>query len=125
MSFAYAQSLKHARLQAVVDHVGPGASIEFGAQNGMNVVLATIKLQSPPFTPPADGKIVLAGAPLTGHAYAAGRATTARIVDAAGETQVYDLSVGPVGSRADIELSSVDLAPGLEIHLKSGEIVHA
>jgi hypothetical protein len=125
MSFEYSQSIKHARLQAVADHVGPGATLEFGDGDGMNVVLGVIRLASPPFNRPVDGRLELAGVPLIGVALAEGTVTTARIVDASGEVQIYDFIVGPVDSGAQIELISTKLHPGMEINLKEGVIVHA
>ena len=88
-------------------------------------MLASIKLRSPRFTPPADGRIALAGVPLIGQVYAEGRATTARIVDAAGQVQVYDLTVGPPGSGAHLEITNDNLMFGIEVRVQSGEIIHA
>jgi hypothetical protein len=125
MSFAYSMRIKNARLQAVIDGIGPGASLQIGERPGMNDVLASLRLQSPAFYSPSDGQMQLAGAPLFGRAIATGKAAAARIVDAAGEVQVYDLTVGLEGSGAHLEMGTTDIRPGIDVAIQSGAIVHA
>ena len=125
MAFAYSMNLKHMRLQAVIDAIGPGGMLEFGDRPGMNEVLASLKLQSPAFYSPSDGEMQLAGTPLFGRVITAGKVTTVRFTNAAGEVQVYDLTVGLEGSGAHIEVGATDLRPGIDVCIRSGAIVHA
>jgi hypothetical protein len=125
MSLTYAPKVKNARLQAVIDAIGPAGALQIGERPGMNEVLASIKLQSPAFLVVSDGVMRLAGTPLFGSTKREGKAATARIVDAGGEAQIYDLIVGPIGSGADIELGTIDMRPGVDVAIMSGEIIHA
>lgn len=124
MSVIYRTSLKNARLQAVIDDIGPNGKLKIGT-TGMGAVLATITLGTAAFNTPAAGAMSLAGAPLTdASADATGAAAAAAFTKADDTVIISGLTVGAVGSGANIELASTSLVANTEVRVDSGTITH-
>lgn len=125
MAVNYRTALKNARLQAVIDDVGAAGLLKIGTA-GMAVTLATITLATPAFGAPAAGQMALAGTPRTdASADATGGALAATICKSDGTVVADGLTVGAVGSGANIELNSTAIQINQEVRVDSGTFVHA
>lgn len=127
MSVNYNDDLAHARLQNVIDAIDAGAGpgkLEIGTA-GMATLLASITLDDPSFGAPAGRQISLAGLPKSDtDADATGTAAEARIVDSDDTVVVSGLTVGTVGSGANIEMTNVNLQIHQVVDLVAGTIIH-
>jgi hypothetical protein len=124
MSLSYINSIKDARMTAVITGIDNNvavATLEI-ATIGYASVLVVIPLAKPSFTESAQA-ITMASAPRSGIAANTGTAAVARIKDGGGNVQVNNLSVGTTGS--DINLNSTSISAGQTVTLSSGLISHA
>jgi hypothetical protein len=124
----YHVEVKNERLQVVSDSIDQGTlpgKLVIGTA-GMGKILASIDLESPPFEPPMNGIMQLAGVPLSDpDADAAGTPAAARFEDSEGVVIIFDLTVGLAGSGADIIVSNTPIPAGAEIIVESAIIAHA
>lgn len=124
MAVIYSTAAKNARLEGVVNTIdagsGPGV-LQIGT-TGMGTVLATIVLADPCGTV-ASGVLTFSGFPRSDtSADADGTAAAARIRDSNGNDVITGLTVGLVGSGADIIFESVSFNVGEIITLNSATI---
>lgn len=122
----YSSAIKNRRLRVVVDEIdgGSGPGYMVIGTKGMVTQLAKIALASPPFHDPAEGVIELRGPRSDPDAAASGDAAEAAIYDGAGNVKVSGLTVGPIGSRADIVISTVKVVQHQRVEVTSGRIRH-
>lgn len=124
MAVIYSTAAKNARLQGVIDTIdagsGPGV-LQIGTA-GMGTVLASIVLADPCGTV-SGGVLTFSGFPRSDtSADADGTAAAARIRDSDGNDVITGLTVGTVGSGADILFESVSFNVGEVITLNSATI---
>jgi len=124
MAVIYSTAAKNARLQGVIDTIdagsGPGV-LQIGT-TGMGTVLASIVLADPCGTV-SGGVLTFSGFPRSDtSADADGTAAAARIRDSDGNDVITGLTVGVVGSGADILFESVSFNVGEVITLNSATI---
>jgi len=121
MAVTYSNTVKNARLQAVIDAIGNGGLLKIGT-TGMATTLATIPLATPSFTL-GTGTMSLAGTPLTDTAAdATGAAAAAQITTSGGTVIIDGLTVGTSGSN--INLNSTAIQVNQEVRITSGTITH-
>lgn len=121
---SYAQALKSARMQAVIDAIDANiepAFMEIGLAD-MAVILLTITLSNPSFTE-ANAIITMNDMPKWGTAIVPGTAVEARIRDGGGNEIISGLTVGL--SDADIILDFVDLDVGQTVTLSQASFSHS
>jgi hypothetical protein len=124
MAVIYSTAAKNARLEGVVNTIdagsGPGV-LQIGT-TGMGTVLASITLADPCGTV-SGGVLTFSGFPRSDtSADANGTAAAARIRDSNGNDVITGLTVGLVGSGADIIFESVSFNVGEIITLNSATI---
>lgn len=125
MAVIYSTAAKNARLNAVAATIdagsGPGV-LQIGT-TGMGTVLATIVLADPCAASATGGVLTFSGFPRSDiSADANGTAAAARIRDSNGNDVITGLTVGLVGSGADIIFESVSFNVGEIITLNSATI---
>lgn len=125
MAVIYSTTAKNNRLDAVAATIdagsGPGV-LQIGT-TGMGTVLATIVLADPCAGPASGGVLTFSGFPRSDtSADANGTAAAARIRDSNGNDVITGLTVGLVGSGADIIFESVSFNVGEIITLNSATI---
>ena len=122
----YDEQIKNQRLQVVIDELDTaGAPYMVIATAGMVTELARVTLASPPFTRPAAGVMQLRQVPrIDADAKADGDAAMAAIYDGNGRARVTGLTVGPVKSGKDIEISTVRIVQHQRVEVTSGMITH-
>jgi len=125
MAVIYSTAAKNARLNAVAATIdagsGPGV-LQIGT-TGMGTVLATIALADPCAASASGGVLTFSGFPRSDtSADANGTAAAARIRDSDGNDVITGLTVGTVGSGADIIFESVSFNVGEIITLNSATI---
>lgn len=125
MAVIYSTAAKNARLNAVAATIdagsGPGV-LQIGT-TAMGVVLATIVLADPCAASASGGVLTFSGFPRSDtSADANGTAAAARIRDSDGNDVITGLTVGTVGSGADIIFESVSFNVGEIITLNSATI---
>jgi hypothetical protein len=124
MAVTYRTALKNARLQAVIDDIGAAGLLKIGTA-GMSTLLAQITLGASAFGAPSGGAMSLSGTPLSDTvADATGAAAAATICKADGTVVISGLTVGAVGSGANIELNSTAIQANTEVRIDSGTITH-
>lgn len=128
MPVDYIDSLATARLQRVIDFLdgGSGPAVLKIGTAAMAVTLAQITLASPSFAFESDPRqIVLQGVPRSDtDADATGVAAAAQLLDGSGDVIVDGLSVGTIGSGANVELTNVNLNQHQIVDIVSGVIIH-
>jgi hypothetical protein len=125
MAVNYSTAAKNARLNAVAATIdagsGPGV-LQIGT-TAMGTVLATIVLADPCAASASGGVLTFSGFPRSDtSADANGTAAAARIRDSNGNDVITGLTVGLVGSGADIIFESVSFNVGEIITLNSATI---
>lgn len=125
MAVIYSTAAKNARLNAVAATIdagsGPGV-LQIGT-TAMGTVLATIVLADPCASSASGGVLTFSGFPRSDtSADADGTAAAARIRDSDGNDVITGLTVGLVGSGADIIFESVSFNVGEVITLNSATI---
>ena len=125
MAVIYSTTAKNNRLNAVATTIdagsGPGV-LQIGT-TGMGTVLATIVLADPCAGAASGGVLTFSGFPRSDtSADANGTAAAARIRDSDGNDVITGLTVGLVGSGADILFESVSFNVGEIITLNSATI---
>lgn len=125
MAVIYSTAAKNARLDAVTATIdagsGPGV-LQIGT-TAMGTVLASITLADPCAAAASGGVLTFAGFPRSDtSADANGTAAAARIRDSNGNDVITGLTVGLVGSGADILFESVSFNVGEIITLNSATI---
>lgn len=124
MAVTYNDTLKAARLQAVIDAIGAGGKLKIGTA-GMALTLSVITLANPAFGSPAGGVMTLAGTPLTDtSADASGVAAAAIVTTSADVTIISGLTVTATSGGGDIELNSTTITAAQEVTITSGAITH-
>lgn len=124
MAVIYSTAAKNARLEGVVNTIdaGSGAGVLQIGTTGMGTVLASITLADPCGTV-SGGVLTFSGFPRSDtSADANGTAAAARIRDSNGNDVITGLTVGLVGSGADIIFESVSFNVGEIITLNSATI---
>ena len=124
MAVIYSTAAKNARLTAVVNTIdaGAGAGVLQIGTTAMGTVLADITLADPCGTV-TGGVLTFSGFPRSDtSANANGTAAAARIRDSNGNDVITGLTVGTVGSGADIIFESVSFNVGEIITLNSATI---
>lgn len=123
MAVTYNNTVKAARLQAVIDAIGNGGKLKIGTA-AMASTLATITLANPAFGSPTTS-MTLSGTPLSdSSADNSGTAAAAIITTSADVTVVSGLTVTATGGGGDIELNSTTITAGQEVRITSGTITH-
>jgi hypothetical protein len=125
MAVTYATAVKTARITATRDHFANG-TLEILAAN--DTVLAIFGLSATGGSiSGAVWTLAFDASPVAGEAGAgAGTdATKAQIKTSGASANLTGLTVGLVGSGADIELDNVNIASGQNVGLSSGTITHA
>lgn len=125
MAVIYSTAAKNARLNAVAATIdagsGPGV-LQIGT-TGMGTVLASITLADPCAASASGGVLTFSGFPRSDtSADANGTAAAARIRDSDGNDVITGLTVGLVGSGADIIFESTSFNVGEIITLNSATI---
>lgn len=122
MSVVYRTSLKNTRMSAVVTDIGATGKLVIGTA-GLGTVLSTNDLSSTAGT--VSGGILTFNAisDATASAGTATNAVEAKITDGTNDI-VTGLTVGAIGSGANIELSSVAITAGDTVSITSGTITH-
>lgn len=122
---SYAQALKSARMQAVINAIDadiePGF-IEIG-NAGVAVVAVTMTLDRAPSFIEDSGTITMQGMPKWGTAVVPGTVVEARIRDGGGNIIISGLTVGL--ADADIILDFVDLTIDQTVTLSQASITHS
>ena len=122
MPVQYVNSLKDARMQAVVTALDAQSSpATLQILDSSSNVLVDINLQKPSFSEGSQ-QIVLLGVPLSGVAGGTGTASAAQFCDGGGTVQIQGLTVGI--SAADIILNSTTITSGQTITITSATIIH-
>ena len=126
MAIVYNNTLKDARLQAVIDAIDAGASpgklvIGTSALSGATGVLATITLADPSATK-TGGVLTLSGVPLSVAASATGTAAKAELRDSDDNVVASGLTVAT--SAADIIVNTTAFESGVTVQVNSGTITH-
>ena len=126
MAIVYNNTLKDARLQAVIDAIDAGASpgklvIGTSALSGATGVLATITLADPSATK-TGGVLTLSGTPLSVAASATGTAAKAELRDSDDNVVASGLTVAT--SAADIIVNTTAFESGVTVQVNSGTITH-
>ncbi|MCU0298022.1 MAG: hypothetical protein MUF33_05820 [Candidatus Nanopelagicales bacterium] len=124
MAVVYPNSVKIARMAAVVSQAGTTAVLEIGT-TGMATVLATFTLNNPiAGAATGAGVLTLSGFPKNATAAATGTAAAARIRTATGGADIVTgLTVGT--TAADVILDSVSITSGQTVTLNSATLTHA
>jgi hypothetical protein len=127
MSIDYHNDVKTTRMTAVLDAIDAGGAIGTlelctAAYAGMLVSIDLVRPCGVVLGDPAA--LEFSGVPLSGTAAATGTAAAARIKDSAGKIIVSGLTVGAVGSGANIEIDSVSISNGQVVNLTSGLLIH-
>ncbi|PWT73994.1 MAG: hypothetical protein C5B60_07400 [Chloroflexi bacterium] len=139
MAVHYADTLKQARMQEVIDAVDDHATIEGYIEIGTGPATATsigtslvsIDLEDPSFAAPTTAGVINMHitAPKTGLdgiATGTGTAAVARICDGADAVVVWGLVVGTaIGPGVEIALSALAISSGQTVTLTAGTITHA
>lgn len=128
MSIHYNDTLANARLQKVIDATDAGGSngllvIGTSALSGATGVLVTLTLAAPSATIAAR-VLTLSLTPFSAFASAGGIAAKAEIRTSAGTVVASGLTVGDVGSGADIIVDTTAIVSGRQVFLLSGTITH-
>jgi len=122
----YTSAIKNRRLRVVIDEIdgaqGPGYMV-IGTK-GMVTQLAKVALASPPFHDPAEGVIELRGPRVDPDCAATGDAAEAAIYDGAGNVKVSGLTVGAIGTAADVVISTIKVVQHQRLEVTSGRIRH-
>lgn len=95
-----------------------------GAGLSGNTLLGTLTFSDPSAAAASGGVLTFSSITSDTSADATGTATWARVADSAG-TFVMDMSVGAVGSGADIELTDVAIVSGGTIAISTATITEA
>lgn len=123
MAVVYSNTLKDARMQAVVTALGSGAVLVLGtsALSGATGVLATIALNSPSFTV-LNGVLTLSGVPLEDDATGTGTVAKAELRASGGAVVLSGLTVGTSGT--DVLINATAISTGQTIQVTLGTITH-
>lgn len=123
MAVVYNMDVKNARLQAVVDALGPNGQLVIGTDSlsGGVGILVRIPLANPAATV-AGGVLTLAGVPLSDDAISTGIAELAELRDGADTTVVSGLTVGTAAT--DLIINAVEISTGQLVQVTAGLITH-
>lgn len=123
MAVVYNTNVKNARLQAVVDALGPNGQLVIGtgSLSGSAGILVRIPLANPAATV-AGGVLTLAGVPLSDDAISTGIAELAELRDGADTTVVSGLTVGTAAT--DLIINAVEISTGQLVQVTAGLITH-
>ena len=122
MPITYDASVKTARMTAVKTEVGTDGKLKI--RDASNTVLATIPLGSGGTVSGAVWTLI-ASATSDSSADATGAADTSIITTSGDVTKISGLTVGAVGSGADVEIDNLNLAEGQTVTINSASITHA
>lgn len=128
MTVHYVTAVAAARLQEVIDAIdagsGPGVLvIGTSALSGATGVLVSVTLDDPCGSV-TTRTLNLSGTPLDATAAAAGTAAKAELRDSDDNVVCDGLTVGVIGSGANILMDTTSLVIGRPVRLVSGAIVH-
>lgn len=123
MAVVYNMDVKNARLQAVVDALGPNGQLVIGTDSlsGGVGILVRIPLANPAATV-AGGVLTLAGVPLSDDAISTGIAELAELRDGTDTTVVSGLTVGTAAT--DLIINAVEISTGQLVQVTAGLITH-
>ena len=130
MTIGLAPAIRNARLQVIADAINAGAgagTLKFysGARpvtgGAVTTLLATLTFSDPANASIASGVLTFSAITQDASADATATATWARIQDSTGAF-VADLSVGAVGSGADIILNNTSIVAGGAVSILSFSI---
>lgn len=124
MAVVYSNTLKAARLQAVIDALGSDAVLVIGSSalaGGSTGVLVTIPLADPPFTISGTA-MTLASLPRTGTATATGTASKGELRTSSGTVVVSGLTVGT--TTQDFVINATAISVGQTVQATAGTITH-
>lgn len=123
----YNNTIKTIRMTAVLDAIDAGlaaGTLEI-CTAAYAAVLLTFTFSYPCGAVAGDpAAVVFAGMPKQATGEAAGQAAAARIKDSTGSIVASDLTVGLVGSGANVEIDSLGIQAGQIVNLTSGQLVH-
>jgi hypothetical protein len=123
MAVTYANGVKTARMQAVLDAIdaGTAAKLEIGT-SGMAAVLATLTLVDPAGTVSGSVLTLDFSPAISAVASGTGTAAAARIRTSADADVVTGLTVGTSGT--DIVLDSTSITSGQTVTISAGTLTH-
>lgn len=126
MAVTYSNTVKDARMQAVIDAIDADASpgnlvIGTSGLSGATGVLATIALSATSATTSA-GVLTFSDLPKEDDASATGTAALAELRDGAGTVIVSGLTVGTSGT--DIIITSTSISSGQPVRVTAATITH-
>lgn len=121
MAITYSNTLKDARMTAVVSAIGTSGKLEL-CTAGYASVLATITLSSTAGTV-SSGVLTFSGTPLSAVAGNSGIAALARVRTSGNVDVITGLTVGT--SATDIILDNTNINSGQTVNINSAAITHA
>lgn len=123
MPVVYSNTVKDARMQAVITALGSGAVLVIGTStlSGSTGVLATVTLANPAFTT-SNGVMTMGGLPRTATASATGTAAKAELRTSGGVTIISGLTVGTSGT--DVVINATAVSTGQTVQVTVGTITH-
>jgi len=127
MPVDYHNDVKTERMADVLSAIDGGT--EAGALEICTAAYATV-LVSFDFSDPCGSvagdpaALTFSGMPKSGTATAGGTGVVARIKDSTDKIILSGLTVGAIGSGANIEIDSVNISNGQTVNLTSGQLVH-
>lgn len=124
MPINYSNSVKNARMNAVISALGTAGTITLGtdALNGSTGVLARVPMANPPFTV-NNGLMTLSGVPRTVLAEATGVVSKAELRHSNGTVVASGLTVGTSGT--DVIINATEISEGQTVQVYLGTINHA
>lgn len=129
MPVIYTDELKNIRLQAVVDRIGAGGQLVLGTSDldatvdPLVGVLARVPFDTPAFIV-ANAAMTANNVPRTVFAEATGIAAKVEIRDAS-DVLIFDgLTLGTIGSGAEVIINALEISTGQTVQITLGTINH-
>jgi hypothetical protein len=119
----YEVEVKSARMAVTGREIDGGFIRIYAAQEGQ--ILCDVSLPSPCGAVVDDALILLCDPPLKGVGVGKGKAMRAEIFGRDKRLRITDLSVGDMGSTADIRLDNAEIGVGQEVEITSAIFQHA
>lgn len=125
MPIVYSTAVKDARLQVVVDALGPSGTLTIGSSDldGATGVLVQVPFNDPAFIVD-DGAMEVNNLPLSVTAVGTGVADKVEFRHANGTVVASGLTIGLPESGADIILNALEISTGQNVQVTVGDITH-
>lgn len=125
MAFNYSETVKNARLAAVVAAIGASGKLVIGDStlSGATGVLAEVPFANPAFNVSA-GAMTTNALPRTVDAAATGVANKVEIRDGSDTVIVDGMTIGLPGSGMDVIINALEMSAGQTVQITVGTITH-